>query len=55
MYSLKRTTKEIDEQLNLTWEWEEEGSRFPGMSYEEGVRNAISWLIGDYDDPPMEE
>jgi len=30
-------------------------SRFHGMTYEEGVRNAIEWLLGDIDDNPMED
>lgn len=27
----------------------------PGMTYEEGVRDALSWILGERDEPPMEE
>jgi hypothetical protein len=33
----------------------EEGSKYPGMTYEEGVRAALEWVTGDVDDHPMEE
>lgn len=29
-------------------------SRYPGMTYEEGVRNALEWVLGDSDDDPTE-
>lgn len=29
-------------------------SKYPGMSYEEGIKNAILWLCGDTDDNPMD-
>jgi len=31
------------------------GSRFPGMSYEEGVVNALRWALGDNDEIPYTE
>lgn len=30
-------------------------SQVPGMSYEEGVENALRWALGDSDDPPIED
>lgn len=33
----------------------EEGTRVPGMSYEEGVRDTLSWLLGETDESPMQE
>lgn len=31
------------------------GSRWPNMSYEEGVQAALEWVIGDAEEPPMED
>jgi hypothetical protein len=51
-----RTDDEVDAQLNLAMESANSGrSRWPGMSYEQGVDAAIRWLIGDVEDPPMED
>jgi hypothetical protein len=55
MYETKRTNNEINEQLNLAADGVDQGSKFPGMSYEQGVENAINWLIGNDDSPPMED
>lgn len=30
-------------------------SKYFGLTYEEGVRCALEWVIGDSDDLPMEE
>jgi hypothetical protein len=50
------TRDEIDEQLNLAAEAEESGgSRWPGMSYEQGVSAALRWATGESNDPPMED
>lgn len=43
MYNITRTDDEIN------------GSRWPGMSYEQGVEAGIQWLVGDTDDNPMED
>lgn len=48
------TEQEIDEQINKTYEQEDSGSRYPGMSYEEGVRAMYDWLITG-EDPPFED
>ena len=48
---MERTKQEIDELLDICSEIEEEcGSRYPGMSYEQGIKAAIEWLLegGDY-------
>lgn len=50
-----RSREEIDNCMNLTGDAIEEGSKYPGMSYEEGVRAALEWVTGDVDDHPMEE
>ena len=51
-----RTREEIDEQLNQTIDSVDEGStKWPGMTYEQGVDNALRWVAGDSDQPPMED
>lgn len=52
----KPTQEQIDEQLNLAAEAVDEGqSKWPGMTYEQGVDNAIRWMTGESDQPPMED
>lgn len=46
---------EINEVLNWCAEGEDEGSHFPAMSYEEGVRAGIEWVRGDTDERPDAE
>lgn len=55
MTELIRTDKEIDEQLDLANEGINNGSKFHGMSYEEGVKNAIEWMRGDVNEKPMDD
>jgi len=55
MNTIVRTQDEIDKQLNLAVEGIDEGSKYPGMSYEEGIQNMYDWLIGQIDDAPMDE
>ena len=54
MYQIKRTVEEIYEVLNLAAEGENEGSRYPGMSYEQGINAFWMWLIGDTDEEPFD-
>lgn len=52
----ERTDAEIDDVLNKAIEKVDEGaSSWPGMTYEEGVYNAIQWILGDSDSHPMED
>ena len=37
MYQIKRPDNEIDDVLNQATEAEDQGSQWPGMSYEQGV------------------
>jgi hypothetical protein len=54
--SIERTDQEIDEQRNAASEaLDEGGSKWPGMSYEQGVQNALAWVVGDSEDLPMED
>ena len=50
-----RTQSEIFDVLDKCAEGFENGSAYPGMSYEEGVRAGIEWLIGDTDENPFDE
>ena len=50
-----RTQDEVDGQLNLAAEGVDNGSRWPGMSYEQGVEAALRWMTGQTEDKPMEE
>jgi hypothetical protein len=51
-----RTDEQIDEQINAACEQNEEGTtRWPGMTYEQGVDNALRWVTGQSDDVPMED
>ena len=51
-----RMQKDIDAQLNKTVEAVDTGeTKWPGMSYEQGVENALRWVTGESDDPPMED
>ncbi len=55
MKQIKRTQEEIDEQMNAACESFDSGwSRYPGMTYEDGIRAVYNWFIGHIDDPPLE-
>jgi len=51
-------TERNDEEISRVRSWAEEGiiegSKYPGMSYEEGVRDVIAWIQGDMDEAPDE-
>lgn len=46
-----RSEDEVDEQMNKASEGIDAGSAYPGMSYEEGVHQALGWVTGQYPDP----
>lgn len=51
-----RSQREIDEQLNLAADQTMEGStKFPSMTYEDGVEYALRWVTGQSNDAPMED
>lgn len=56
-YTLARTEEEIDELLNeCSDQIEKGGSKFPGMTYEEGIENALRWVIdGGWKVHPLED
>ena len=50
-----RSQEEIDAQLNKATDGIDEGSKWPGMSYEQGVQAALLWVTGGWNDKPMED
>ena len=49
-----RSEEEVNELVGKLIAQQEKGySKFQGMRYEEGVRAAIDWLVGDTDEDPM--
>ena len=51
----ERMQAEIDEILNRCSEQEDEGgSRWPGMTYEQGVSAALRWVTKETDMYPLE-
>jgi len=52
---IERTEKEIYDQIDLANAALDEGGKFPGMSYEDGVKIALEWATGNSDDKPMED
>ena len=50
-----REDSEINEILNWAAKGEDEGSKFPGMSFEQGVRAGIEWITGQSDVRPDQE
>lgn len=50
-----RPQSEIDDQMNKASDAVDGGGKWPGMSYEEGVEAALSWVCGLRDEVPMPE
>jgi hypothetical protein len=46
---------EVKEQLRLAEVRKQVGTRWPAMSYEEGVAATLQWLLGVTDEVPIEE
>ena len=56
MRTIVRTNEEIDVVMNLSTETINSGSsKWPGMTYEDGVSAALAWLFGETEDNPMVE
>ena len=54
-YQMTRDEAKIDDVLNKCADAEDEGrSQYPGMTYEQGVRIGIEWLLGITDESPFE-
>lgn len=55
MRTIVRSDKEIDDVLNKAAEGIEDGSVYPGMSYEQGIQAFADWLFGDTGDEPFDD
>lgn len=55
MRTIVRTDKEIDDVLNKAFIGIEDGSVYPGESYEQGIQAFADWLFGDTEDAPFDE
>jgi len=53
--TIVRTAEEIARVENWAAEALDEGTRYPGMSYEQGIFDVLGWLRGDADNAPDEE
>jgi len=51
----KPTEKEIKDTRDKASGFLEHSTKWPGMSYEEGVYNTLMWLLGDYEENPMQD
>lgn len=50
-----RSPREIEKQLSKAQEWASNGKTdVSGMTYEEGVENALRWALGEADNEPIE-
>lgn len=49
-----RTQQEIDEVIDKANEGLDNGSAYPGMNYEEGVKAMYDWLVGNIDETPFD-
>ena len=52
---IKRTEEELYRVLDWAMTGKNEGSRFPGMSYEDGIIYTLDWILGRSDDAPDNE
>jgi hypothetical protein len=51
-----RTEEEIEDLLATAYEVKDEGgSRYPGMSFEDGITETLEWIKGDREENPLEE
>ncbi len=52
---LERTKEDVNNQIDLASDLINEGGKYPGMCYEDGVKNALEWAIGHVDEKPIED
>lgn len=54
-YQIKRTEKEIADLIANTIDIESENlTKWPGMTFEQGILQTLAWLFGDSDESPMD-
>jgi hypothetical protein len=49
-----KAEREIEELIGRAVEQMDSGSKFHGMSYEEGIEAALRWVLEEDDTDPME-
>ncbi len=54
MFSVERTQGEIDNLLDRCINADIEGSSYPAMTYEEGIKAGIEWITGQIDEYPLD-
>lgn len=55
-YAIQRTTKEIEELIDQCAEARAMGkSKYPRMTYEDGIRAAIEWLTDKQAEHPLDD
>jgi len=54
MDEIVRKQEDIDDVLNAASDGVENGSSYPGMSFEQGIQDMYLWLTGQSEDNPME-
>lgn len=50
-----RTEDEMYDEIDRATEKQENGEGFGGMSYEDGVKAALDWAMGNIDEKPMDD
>ena len=52
-YVIKRADEDITRLEN--WAWNTDESHYPTLTYEEGIKDALSWLFGKREDNPADD
>lgn len=47
-----KTVAEIEKQIDIA---SEDNNKFSGMTYEQGVEAALSWVMDEVDEAPMDD
>lgn len=53
MADIERSAEEISEEHNEALSRSIEKPRWPSMTYEQGVRDALGWVLGESEDAPL--
>lgn len=55
MFRVTKAQESIDALIQWAMEGQEEGSHYPGMSYEQGIMDTLDWLEGHAPRPDKDE
>lgn len=47
-----RSESQVKNVRDWAWEGKSAGSRYSGMSYEDGIEDVLAWLFGETDENP---